>query len=100
MEQPRNVVGAKIRQLRDAKRISQQRLSVICSLVGYEITRSTLAKIESSIRAVSDIELFVMATALGVSMESLFPDNFAKSLRKGKIPPFHVRRDEQACPES
>ena len=91
MEQKRNFIGAKIRQLRDTRCISQQRLSVLCSLAGYEITRSTLAKIESQIRAVSEIELFVIAGAMDVKIESLFPPNFAKTLRQGKISPFHIR---------
>jgi len=88
-------VGATIRQLRDSKRISQQKLSVLCSLAGYEINRSTLAKIESQIRAVSDVELFVLASSLKVKMENLFPDGFSKSLGDGEVSPFHVRNNSQ-----
>ena len=92
MERNRNFVGLKIRQLRDSKQMSQQRLSVLCSVVGYEIHRSTLAKIEAQIRAVSDIELFVIASALRVKIEAVFPDDFLSTLGKGSISPFHVRR--------
>ena len=43
MEQARNVVGTRVRELRLAKRVTQQRLAVLCSLAGYEVTRSSLA---------------------------------------------------------
>jgi len=93
MEQPtRNAVGVQIRRIRNAKNFSQQRLASLCSLVGYEITRSTLAKIEAALRAVSDVELFVIATALRVSLEDLYPPQFASLLKKGKIVPFHARK--------
>ena len=92
MEQKRNFVGVKIRRLRNTKDISQQKLSVLCSQAGYEITRSILAKIEAEIRAISDIELYVIAVALEVKVEDLYPDDFTKMLHKGKIEPYHVRR--------
>ena len=87
----RNVVGAQIRRVRYAREFSQQRLAVLCSLAGYEITRSTLAKIEASLRAVSDVELFVLATALRVPLKDLYPPDFVSRLKKGKITPFHTR---------
>ena len=93
MERIRNVVGLKIRQLRDSKEMSQQRLSVLCSVAGYEINRSTLAKIESQIRAISDVELFVIAKAIGVRIEILDPENFTETVKKGKVLPFHIRRE-------
>ena len=94
MEQTiRNVVGAQIRRLRDSKGISQQRLAALCSLAGYEITRSTLAKIEAEIRAITDVELYVVAKALRLKMDELFPPSFEKSLRQNKVVPFHTRRN-------
>ena len=94
MEQlTRNFVGKQIQRHREAKGISQQKLAIACSLVGYEITRSTLAKIEAEIRAVSDVELFVLAKALGLELESLYPPGFEKVLRRNEIIPFHTRRN-------
>jgi transcriptional regulator with XRE-family HTH domain len=95
MEQPkRNAVGIQIRRLRDSQGISQQRLATLCSLAGYEITRSTLAKIEAEIRAVSDVELFVISQALRLKMDDLFPPGFEKSLKKNQVVPFHIRREK------
>lgn len=94
MEQPtRNFVGKQIQRHREAKGISQQRLAIACSLVGYEITRSTLAKIEAEIRAVSDVELFVLAKALQLKTEALYPPGFETALRANQIVPFHTRRN-------
>lgn len=96
MEQPtRNVVGRQIRRLRDAKGISQQKLAAACSVVGYEITRSTLAKIEAEIRAVTDVELFVIARALRLKMDDLFPVDFEAALRGNRVAPFHTRQPHQ-----
>lgn len=91
MEQPRNVIGETVRRLRTSKELSQQRLAVECSRLGYEFPRGTLAKIESGIRAVSDVELFVLAHALKVEVTELYPAGLLKKIRDGKIAPFHVR---------
>ncbi len=55
--------------------------------------RTRLAKIEGGVRAVSDIELYVIAKALGVKMEELFSSEFEKSLRQNKVAPFRTRSD-------
>ena len=96
MEQPkRNAIGQNLRRIRIKRELSQQRLSVECSRLGYEIPRATLAKIEAEIRAVSDIEIFVLAHALKIEIGTLYPPVMIKMIRDGKIAPFHVReRDE------
>ena len=94
MEQlTRNFVGKQIQRHREAKGLSQQKLAVACSLIGYEITRSTLAKIEAEIRAVSDVELFVFAKALHLKIEALYPPRFEQALRRNEISPFHTRQN-------
>lgn len=93
MEQrARNVVGRNIRRIRTAKALSQQRLAVECARLGYDLTRATLAKIEAEVRAVSDIELFVIAHALHVPIADLYPRQFLDKIRAGKVAPFHVRK--------
>src|SRR5271154_3286291 len=79
MEQKRrNIVGPRIRRLRNARDWTQEVLVARCGVAGHDITRGTLAKIEAGIRGVSDVELFVIAKVLGVKIEELFPDTFAK----------------------
>ena len=90
----RNAIGASLRRIRIAREFSQQRLAVECSRLGYEFPRGTLAKIEAGIRAVSDVELFVLAHALSIDLPELFPKDLLAKIRIGKVQPFHVRAAE------
>jgi transcriptional regulator with XRE-family HTH domain len=94
MVQHRNIVGPSIRRLRNAKSISQERLSALCSLMGYEVSRSTLAKIEAQIRNVSDVEIFVLSASLGVEIRELYPPDMQTKLNLGIISPFHTRNND------
>lgn len=51
-----------------------------CNLVGWDLSRETLAKIESQIRWVSDAELVCFAVVLNVEVTVLLPPQ--KSLRR------------------
>lgn len=82
--------------MRTAKEMTQERLVVECARIGYYLPRATLGKIEAGIRAVSDVELFVLAHALGVEVSELFPKGLLKLLRDGRIAPFHVRENEKS----
>ena len=53
--------------------LTQPQLAAKCNLLGWNISRETLAKIESQVRWISDAELLCMGKALGVSIESLLP---------------------------
>jgi transcriptional regulator with XRE-family HTH domain len=77
----RNAVGAEIRKMRDARRLTQEMLVARCYLAGCNISRGTLAKVESQIRGCSDVELFTIAKVLGVRMDELFPKGFAATLK-------------------
>lgn len=86
MEQERqNFVGETIRKLRNAQNFTQEMLSARCGVAGREISRGTLAKIEAEIRGITDVELFVLARALGVGIEELFPPKFARWLKDGGL---------------
>lgn len=93
MEQARNVVGAMIRRTRNARGVSQERLAIECARLGFSLARGTLAKIESQIRGVSDIELFVIAEALKIPVVDLYPKTLKRDLRQDRIEPFHTRRN-------
>lgn len=93
MEQPaRNAIGGNLRRIRTAKKFSQERLAVACELLGYELPRGTIAKIESGIRAASDVETFVLANALKIEIAELFPTGLLRRIREGTVAPFHVRK--------
>ncbi|EGQ7795837.1 DNA-binding protein [Vibrio parahaemolyticus] len=68
-----NVVGAQVRTLRKQQKLTQEQLSARCNVVGLDISRGTLAKIEAGVRQVIDTEIVQLATALRVEESDLFP---------------------------
>ena len=53
--------------------MTQPILAARCQRLGWDLSRETLAKIESQIRWVSDFELSCLAFALGVQISDLLP---------------------------
>lgn len=68
-----NVVGAQVRRHRYRRDLTQEVLSAKCNLLGWDISRGALAKIESGVRCVTDAELFVLAKTLDVELRDLYP---------------------------
>ena len=84
---PANVVGPQIRKLRGKLDLTQERLAANCQLAGLDISRSTLGQIEARLRYVTDEELLVMASLVGVALESLYPEELLKQYRGKKLKP-------------
>lgn len=68
-----NVIGPEIRRIRKQRGWSQSKLALHLQSVGWNISRSGLAKIECRIMWVGDFELLYFVRALGVGIEKLFP---------------------------
>ena len=71
MRQPRNIVGPVVRRLRTERALTQAQLAAKLNVLGWDLSRGTLAKIESQFRWVADSELLLLAEALGVTPGSL-----------------------------
>ena len=84
---PANVVGTQIRKLRGKLDLTQEQLAANCQLAGLDISRSTLGQIESRLRYVTDEELMVVASLLGVALEALYPEELLKRYRGKKLKP-------------
>jgi DNA-binding XRE family transcriptional regulator len=69
---PLNVIGPEIRRIRKQRGWSQSKLAHHLQSVGWNISRSSLAKIECRIMWVGDFELLYFVRALGVGIESFF----------------------------
>lgn len=67
-----NVVGPNVQRIRQAKGLTQSELVARCNLVELDISRSTLAKIESKVRRVTDLEVWQLSQALSVPVDQLF----------------------------
>ncbi|EIJ0973300.1 TPA: helix-turn-helix transcriptional regulator [Vibrio parahaemolyticus] len=73
-----NVVGAQVRKLRKEQKLTQEQLSARCNVIGLDISRGTLAKIEAGVRQVLDTEVVQLALALKVEEKDLFPHSSVK----------------------
>ncbi len=69
-----NNIGPQVRELREQKEMTQDQLAARCNIVGLNISRSTLAKIESKVRRVTDSEAALLAKALKVDVGELYGD--------------------------
>jgi transcriptional regulator with XRE-family HTH domain len=72
MPKTQNVVGPQVRKLRYQRNITQEALAARCGVLGWDLSRATLSKIEAQLRCVTDTELEILAKALKVEIAELF----------------------------
>jgi len=68
-----NLIGAQVKKRRMKKGWSQDFLAAKLQLRGWNISRDSLASLESQRRRVPDCEMLYLARVLGVRLEDLFP---------------------------
>ncbi len=71
MATEQNMIGPTLRSLREAEGLTQAELAARLQLSGWDISRETLAKVESQVRCVTDRELVRFADALEVDPSDL-----------------------------
>jgi len=71
MATEQNMIGPTLRSLREAEGLTQAELAGRLQLAGWDISRETLAKVESQVRCVTDRELVRFAEALEVEPSAL-----------------------------
>lgn len=71
-----NMCGDRVRLGRALQKppVTQDELATKINLMGYDITPLIISRIEKNQRHVCDAELYILAKALGVSMEWLCGD--------------------------
>ncbi|MFA6962726.1 MAG: helix-turn-helix transcriptional regulator [Opitutaceae bacterium] len=70
-----NLIGAELRNQRESKDWSQDDLARRCQLMGWDISRETVTRIETRQRLVSDYEVCLLAVALGIDAHKLIPSS-------------------------
>jgi transcriptional regulator with XRE-family HTH domain len=70
---PKNLIGQQVRKWRMKKGWSQEVLATKLQLRGWNISRDSLASLESQRRRVPDCEMLYLARVLGVRLDDLFP---------------------------
>lgn len=64
-----------VQRLRAGKGWTQHDFTAKLQLFGWDVSRESLAKLETQKRRVPDGELFVLAKVLGARTDDLFPSN-------------------------
>ena len=82
MKHPLNIIGPQVRMLRETAQWTQDQLAARCQRLGLDITRETLAKIETAACSVVDHEMIFLALALKIRIEELFPPGSIILVRK------------------
>lgn len=93
-----NVIGPQVRKFRRGKGWTQGQLAVKLQLLGWDISRESVTRMETQDRRVPDLELFVVAMALDVAADELFPralrvkikmlyPDYRVKLSRGQVPP-------------
>lgn len=67
----RNIVGAKVEQIRKEKHMKQKELVAMLQSRGMDICDTSMSRLEGQNRLVQDFEVPILAEALGVSIEWL-----------------------------
>ena len=67
-----NIVGTMVKYFRKEKKLSQRELSIKLELMGVYVCRGSISRIEDGSRTVTDIEIYALSKALGVSINDLF----------------------------
>jgi transcriptional regulator with XRE-family HTH domain len=82
MHPPRNIVGPVVREVREKKGLTQAALTAKLNVAGWDLSRDTLAKIESQVRWVADFEILRLATALGIDGPELLRQAAIKAAKR------------------
>ncbi len=67
-----NITGKNIKKIRKENKITQEELCARMQVMGYQISRSDISKLENGKKFIADFEVFGFATALKVSILDLF----------------------------
>lgn len=70
-----NLCGRRVAQIRKAKKLSQRKLAVKMQLLGFDVDHYFIRRVENGERFVTDIDLVIIARALGVSITDLLNEN-------------------------
>jgi transcriptional regulator with XRE-family HTH domain len=69
----KNLVGPQVRKLRYQRGWKQKDLAAKLQILGWDIDRVSVSKIESQLVWVGDFEMFYLSEALRVDVKQLFP---------------------------
>ena len=71
----KNIVGLKLKELREARGLSQRDLAKKFQLIGCDIDQNVITRIETGKRKVTDMEIWAISIVFGVKAGELFDSN-------------------------
>lgn len=92
LKSPRNIVGPLIRELRERRGLTQSELMTKLNLLGWDVSRDIIARIEGQVRWVADFELVKLATVFGIDGPELLRRAVAKAQQQPKTLPDLLKR--------
>jgi transcriptional regulator with XRE-family HTH domain len=92
MKPPRNIVGPLVRELREKQGLTQPQLVAKLNVLGWDVSRETLAKIEAQIRWVADFEIVKLAAAVGMDASELLRQALFKGQKRPQSLPALLQR--------
>lgn len=69
-----NIIGNRIKNIRLSQKITQEDLCARMQILGFQISRSDISKLENGKKLISDFEILGFSKALKVSILDLFKD--------------------------
>lgn len=69
-----NIIGKRLRKLRQERGLSLAQLAAKCGVMGWDVTGGTIAKIEAQQRSAYDSELLILSKALHTEIKDLYPE--------------------------
>lgn len=70
-----NIIGSKIKSIRKEEKITQEDLCARMQVMGYQISRSDISKIENCNKFIADFEVLGFAKALKKPIQDLYDLN-------------------------
>lgn len=67
-----NICGKNIKKFRESQKLTQEELCARMQVMGYQISRSDISKLENGKKCITDFEIVGFANALKVPISSLF----------------------------
>ena len=69
-----NIVGAKVKEYRLLRKMTQKELSEKLETMAIYVCRGSISRIEDGSRTVTDMELYGLAKVLDAPIQAFFPD--------------------------
>lgn len=79
-ETRKNIIGLKLKELREARGLSQRELAKKFQLIGCDIDQNVITRTERGDRKVSDKEILAITIVFGITTAELFENNNLDSI--------------------